>query len=477
MTRHAVIGFFFAAANALEHRHHQALAQAAQVIGEKHALQVIVFVLNHACKKIPGEQFLFLEVGIAKENAQAFGTQHLFAHIGNTEAALLYRNIVAVEIGDHGIDHHDGRLIGEILHHREIDHKQRLPHAHLIGGETDAVGRVHGFEHVENQLRQFRRRARHLTGFLAQHARIVRIDRENGHGCIQQEINIGAGRENPYFAVTNKITTNQQRIKTMDMELHGKRAFVAGSSDGIGRAVAEALIAEGCDVLLCARNEQKLAALAATLRSPEGARIECVAADLDNAADITRATDAAMNMFGGVDILVTNNGGPNPGDFLSMSEEQWLAGYNRTLMSAVRLIRAFLPGMVERGFGRVLNITSISVKQPIQRLLLSNTFRAGVTGMAKTLSDEVSHFGVTVNNIAPGYIRTGRQTQLFTDRAQKAGVSVEDIRDQVTAGIPMGRIGNPEEVANLAVFLASPRASYITGSTITVDGGLHRGLL
>jgi 3-oxoacyl-[acyl-carrier protein] reductase len=122
-------------------------------------------------------------------------------------------------------------------------------------------------------------------------------------------------------------------------------------------------------------------------------------------------------------------------------------------------------------------VTSISVKQPVQRLLLSNTFRAGVTGMAKTLSDEVSKHGITVNNIAPGYIRTGRQTQLFTDRAEKAGTTVEDIREQVTANVPMGRIGVPEEIAHLAVFLASARASYITGTTIPVDGGLNRGLM
>ncbi|MBR9976358.1 MAG: SDR family oxidoreductase [Bacteroidetes bacterium] len=263
----------------------------------------------------------------------------------------------------------------------------------------------------------------------------------------------------------------------MELELKGKRAFVAGSSEGIGRAVAEGFTAEGMAVMLCARTEQKLKDLADRLRDSGAERVEYIAANLDDASDIARIVAETESRFGGVDVLVTNNGGPNPGDFLSMSEEDWLAGYNRTLMSGIRLIRGFLPGMIERQWGRIINITSISVKQPVQRLLLSNTFRAGVTGMARTLSDEVSKHGVTVNNIAPGYIATGRQAQLFADRAEKAGVTVEDIRAQLTANIPMGRTGAPEEIAHLAVFLASARSSYMTGTTIQVDGGLYRGLL
>ncbi len=263
----------------------------------------------------------------------------------------------------------------------------------------------------------------------------------------------------------------------MELGLKEKRAFVAGSSGGIGRAIAEGLAAEGCRIMLCARTERTLRDLASDIHSRFTAEVHWTATDLDIPEDIERAALATITEFGGLDILVTNNGGPNPGDFLSMTEEQWLAGYNRTLMSGVRLIRAFLPGMIEQGFGRIVNMTSISVKQPVQRLLLSNAFRAGMTGMAKTLSDEISRHGITVNNIAPGYIRTSRQTQLFTDRAEKAGVTVEYIREQVTGTIPMGRIGMPEEVANLAVFLCSEAASYITGTTITVDGGLNRGLM
>ena len=263
----------------------------------------------------------------------------------------------------------------------------------------------------------------------------------------------------------------------MDLGLKDKRAFVAGSSGGIGRAVAEGLAAEGCAVMLCARSEDKLARAAQELRDAHGVRAEYVCTDLDRVEDIEAAVDRMNEVFGGCDILVANNGGPNPGDFRSMSEEDWLAGWNRTLMSTVRLIRGFLDGMIAQEWGRIVNITSISVKQPVQRLLLSNTYRAGVTGMAKTLSDEVCAHGVTVNNVAPGYIRTGRQTQLFTDRAEKAGTSYESVRDDVVANIPMGRIGTPDEIANMAVFLSSDRAAYITGATIQVDGGIFRGLM
>ncbi len=263
----------------------------------------------------------------------------------------------------------------------------------------------------------------------------------------------------------------------MELDLKAKVAFVAGSSEGIGRAIAEGLASEGAHIMLCSRSETKLAAAAAAMHAAGAERVEFIPADLDDPEQISGVVESTIQLFGRVDILVTNNGGPNPGDFLSMSEEDWLAGYNRTLMSGVRLIRGFLPGMIERGFGRVINVTSISVKQPVQRLLLSNTFRAGVTGMAKTLSDEVSKHGVTVNNIAPGYIATGRQAQLFTDRAAKAGITVDEIREQLVANIPMGRIGSPDEIAHLAVFLASTRASYMTGTTIQIDGGLFRGLL
>ena len=272
-----------------------------------------------------------------------------------------------------------------------------------------------------------------------------------------------------------KNVTEEQDF--MNLQLQGKRAFVAGSSDGIGKAIAEALCREGCTIMLCARNEKKLAAVRDDMLSRHDVHVEYVVADLDDATSIRHTLSHTMETLGAVDILVANNGGPPPGEFLELREEDWLSGYHRTLMSTVRLIRGVLPGMIDQSFGRIINITSIAVKQPVQHLLLSNTFRAGVTGMAKTLSNEVAGHGITVNNIAPGYISTNRLAHLFADRAAKANASVEVIRDQLTATIPAGRLGTPEEVAALAVFLASPSASYISGNTVTVDGGLDKGLL
>jgi 3-oxoacyl-[acyl-carrier protein] reductase len=203
--------------------------------------------------------------------------------------------------------------------------------------------------------------------------------------------------------------------------------------------VAEALAAEGCDMMLCGRDRSRLDAAAAAMRSRHAVRVETVAADLDRATDVARAVEAMRACFGGTDILVSNSGGPAPGDFAGTSDEQWNGGFERTLMSAVRLARGFLPGMRTAGFGRIIHITSISVRQPIARLVLSNAFRAAVTGMAKTLSDEVAASGITVNCIAPGYIATDRLRELFEDRAAQAGESFEAASGRLTSAIPADR--------------------------------------
>ncbi|MBL0176837.1 MAG: SDR family oxidoreductase [Ignavibacteria bacterium] len=263
----------------------------------------------------------------------------------------------------------------------------------------------------------------------------------------------------------------------MKLGLNGKTAFIAASSDGIGRAIARSLASEGARLVLCARREEPLSALQEELRAAHGAEVEYVTGNLDAAGDVTRMTDAALEMYGTIDILVANNGGPQPGTFEALDETAWAAAWERTLLSPVRLIRALLPGMKARGWGRIVTVTSISVKQPIARLMLSNTYRAAVTGMAKTLSDEVAGLGITVNCIAPGYIGTDRLTHLFADRAAQSGRTPDEERALMLAGIPAGRLGLPEEVGDLACFLASERAAYITGETILVDGGLYRGSL
>ncbi|MBI5645575.1 MAG: SDR family oxidoreductase [Ignavibacteriae bacterium] len=262
----------------------------------------------------------------------------------------------------------------------------------------------------------------------------------------------------------------------MNLGLSGKIALIAGASDGLGRAVAESLAAEGARLILCARRAEVLADLVAALRATHGTDAEYIVADLDTPEGVAHTTAAALSMWGRVDVLVTNNGGPAPGSFEEHDDESWERAWNRTLMSAVRLIRGVLPSMRAQRFGRIINITSISVRQPVARLLLSNAYRAAVTGMAKTLADEVAAEGITVNNIAPGYVDTARLAHLLEDRAARNGSTPEQERAALYAVTPMRRLGRPSEVGATAAFLASDQAAYITGSTLLVDGGLYRGV-
>jgi 3-oxoacyl-[acyl-carrier protein] reductase len=194
-------------------------------------------------------------------------------------------------------------------------------------------------------------------------------------------------------------------------------------------------------------------------------------------AQIRHLADEALRHYGRIDVLVTNNGGPRAGYFDDLSDEDWQQAHELTLMSAVRLIRAVLPAMRLQQWGRIINITSVSVKQPIDNLLLSNVYRAGVVGLAKTLSQQVAGDGITINNVAPGYTRTDRVLELAESQARAGDKTVEQILAERTAAWPMKRMGEPEELAALVAFLASERASYITGTTIQVDGGYVVGLL
>ena len=262
----------------------------------------------------------------------------------------------------------------------------------------------------------------------------------------------------------------------MDLELEGKVALVAASSQGLGRAIAAELAAEGAAVVLCARGTEALEAARAALAAT-GASVSAVAGDLTRQEDVRRIAAAAQAAHGRVDVLVTNAGGPPPGPFESHDEAAWMAAFRLTLMSTVELIRAVLPGMKERGFGRILNVTSIAVKQPVENLMLSNALRAAVTGMARTLANEAAAHGVTVNNLLPGYTATDRVQELALAQAKARGVRPEDVVAGWKGQIPAGRLGEPRELAALAAFLASPRAAYITGQSIAVDGGWIRGLL
>lgn len=262
----------------------------------------------------------------------------------------------------------------------------------------------------------------------------------------------------------------------MDLGLKGRTAFVAAASRGLGFAIADALAAEGTQVALCARSAT-IHDRARELADRYGVSTLGLEADVSKPADVTRAVQAAEERFGRIDILVTNAGGPPPGPFVNHTPEAWQQAVELNLHSVVNLVRAVLPGMQARRWGRILNVTSIAVKQPVDGLILSNSVRAAVTGFARTLANEVAPFGITVNNLLPGYTRTERLEGLATHIAETKGTSREGAFALWEQQIPMGRVGEPEEFAALAAFLASERASYITAQNIAVDGGWVRGLL
>jgi 3-oxoacyl-[acyl-carrier protein] reductase len=263
----------------------------------------------------------------------------------------------------------------------------------------------------------------------------------------------------------------------MDLGLRGKVALVAAASRGLGRAIADELAAEGATLMLCARGAEPLEAARREIASAAGVEVRAVVADLSTLDGVQRVTSDALSAFGRVDILVTNAGGPPAGTFDNHDWAAWERAVNLTLRSVVEMTRAVLPGMRRRKWGRVINVTSIAVKQPVDNLMLSNSLRAAVTGFARTLANEVATDNVTVNNILPGYTRTERVEELAAATATKEGLAAKDIVSRFENQIPMRRLGEPPEFAALAAFLASERASYITGQSIAVDGGWIKGLL
>lgn len=249
----------------------------------------------------------------------------------------------------------------------------------------------------------------------------------------------------------------------MDLGIRNRVAMVAAASKGLGRAIAEALAAEGCSISACARSIE-----------PWSAEMLAVPCDLTKAEELQRWYDATIERFGQVDILVTNTGGPPAAPFLKLSEEQWASGVESTLMNVVRLCRLVIPGMQQRKWGRILNLTSFVAKQPVELLTVSSTLRAGLSALTKTLADQVARDGILVNAILPGHYLTDRQQHLAEIRAEQQGITPEQYLAKAVDAIPMGRYGRPEELASVAAFLCSERASYLTGTSIQVDGGLSR---
>jgi len=263
----------------------------------------------------------------------------------------------------------------------------------------------------------------------------------------------------------------------MDLGLKGKVAVICAASKGLGRAVAHELAAEGASIVMCARGEKALNAARDEIARATNAKTLAIVADVATLDDLDKIAAQALERFGRVDILVNNAGGPPSGPFEKHNWVDWQSAVELTLRSAVELTRRLLPGMRERHWGRVLNITSIAAKQPVEGLMLSNSIRAAVTGWARTLANEVARDNITVNNILPGFTRTERVQELNKAAAAREGLAVEEVERKTEGQIPMRRMAEPEEFAAAVAFLASERASYITGQSIAVDGGWIRSLL
>jgi 3-oxoacyl-[acyl-carrier protein] reductase len=268
----------------------------------------------------------------------------------------------------------------------------------------------------------------------------------------------------------------------VDLGLQGKVAIVAASSKGLGKATALQLAREGATVVMCSRSADAIEAAAEETRQ-EATRFENggdavgIAADVTNAADVERLVQETIDRYGRVDILVTNAGGPPAGSFETFDVEDFQKAVDLNLISTVRMCMAVVPHMKSQGGGSIVNITSLAVKQPLGGLILSNTARAGVIGLAKSMANELGQHNIRVNSVGPGSTRTDRIEDLARQQADSAGISLDEAISEQATGIPLGRIGEPEEFANVVTFLASPAASYVTGITLQIDGGTYRGIM
>lgn len=263
----------------------------------------------------------------------------------------------------------------------------------------------------------------------------------------------------------------------MDLNLKGKRALLTGSSRGLGFATARRLALEGCDVAINSRSPEPLQAAAESLADESGRNVVPLAGDVADPATATGLIEKAAAALGGLDLLVTNAGGPPAGAFESFDEQTWQHSVELSFLSHVRLIRAALPPLRQSEAASVLTITSYSVKQPIPNLVLSNSIRAATVGLTKTLALELGGDGIRFNSILPGWTKTERVTKLMRHRAEQKGTSIQAEIEKQAADSPLGRMAEPDEFANAAVFLLSPAAGYITGTMLCVDGGMYKGTL
>ena len=262
----------------------------------------------------------------------------------------------------------------------------------------------------------------------------------------------------------------------METGLRDRVAIVAASSQGLGRAAAEALAAEGARIAMCARNEQNLRAAADAIRQKHKVEVLQRAFDVTHAGLVQAFVNSVMEKFGRIDICVTNAGGPPAGGFLAHSLDDWRKAVELNLLSTVSFCQAVIPHMRSRGWGRILTVTSMAVKQPVPELVLSNSVRSAVVGLVRSLANEFGRDGILVNNIAPGYTATERLKDLGTTRSAALGIGAEEVMKRFGDETALGRVAETREFADVVVFLASERASYITGQTILVDGGAYKGV-
>ena len=262
----------------------------------------------------------------------------------------------------------------------------------------------------------------------------------------------------------------------MDLNLKNKNAIVCASSQGLGKAAAIDLALEGVNLAICSRDQDKIDKTKAEILKRTNNQIKVIAlkANLNSSEQIETLYEEALNSLGSIDILVNNNGGPPPSTFEELTDDDWQNAFNSTMMSCLRLSKLVMPQMKDRGWGRIINISSVSVKTPVNGLFLSNSLRMGVLGWSKALADELAPFGITVNTVCPGYTRTERVEAILESQSNASGLKKEDIEKSIANNIPMKRVGEAEDLAGLITFLASEKANYMTGLAVQVDGGSAR---
>ena len=270
--------------------------------------------------------------------------------------------------------------------------------------------------------------------------------------------------------------TNKKEV-TMDLGLSGKTAVVCGASQGLGFAAARELSKQGCSVAICSRDTSRIEQAAFKITQQTGKKVEHFQVDLSKTNQVAKFGNSIISQFERIDILVNNTGGPPAGYFMDFDEQNWQKAFQNTFLSTVTLTKLMLPLMIKNQWGRIINLQSISIKQPIDDLILSNSIRLAVAGWAKTISNQYAQYNITINNIATGYTLTERLSDLAKKRAENENVTVETIIDRWKAKIPMQRLAQPEEIAWLVTFLASEKAAYITGETIAIDGGVVQNML